>query len=182
MTLSIPLLRRATMPLLGLGLLLLVALPVLAQEPVEVRLDPTGSLAVRGTAALTATNGGTIATLDIAGLPAGTLAVSQLHAGSCAQPSASFAAMPFVTADTTGRGTATGPVRFRGDQDVPLQTFVDGDHVIVVTGFGLVLACGSIPRVALLPAAGEPGLLPPAGLLVALALLVLSGGLLLRRA
>ncbi len=182
MTLSIPSLRRVAMPLLGLALVLLVAGPVLAQEPVRVRLDPAGSSGVSGTATLTATNGGTSATLEIAGLPAGAASSAQLHAGTCAQPSASFASMPSVTADSNGRGTATGPVRFRGDQDVPLQTFVDGDHVIVVTGLGRVLACGSIPRVALLPTTGEPGLLLAAGLLGALGLFALGGGLLLRRA
>jgi hypothetical protein len=129
---------------------------VVAQEAVTVRLDPMGESGVSGTATLIAAGDGTNVTLDIKGLASGADARATMHAGTCAMPSASFAVLPDLKADATGRATATGSVLFHGTENVALATMADGEHIIAIQAGGQVVACGVIPK--LTPASAPPTL------------------------
>lgn len=105
---------------LRLGGVLLVMLTLLlwsdvgmAQGAVTVQLEPVGGSGVRGTAILTAAGEGTSVSFDVQGLPPGTSARATMQVSTCAMPSASFAALPDLTADAAGKATATGAVLFR---------------------------------------------------------------------
>ncbi|MDP8922730.1 MAG: hypothetical protein M3O34_07620 [Chloroflexota bacterium] len=172
-------------------LLLVRAEPASAQQSVTARLEPMAGSGASGTATLTAQDGGSRVSFDIVGLAPGASYPAQLHAGTCAQLSASFTSLGTLVADPTGRASASSPVLFRGTEPVPLATLVDGDRVIVVMGSQSVVACGAIPRLAAarvaqvpagLPATGEvdAGHRPGIGL-AALGLALLFVGLLLRR-
>lgn len=100
-------LRLHSLTLVALALLLLPGV-VIAQEVITVRLDPVGDSGVSSTATLIAAGDGTTVELEIKGLAPGADARSTMHAGTCAMPSASFAALPDLKADATGRATATG--------------------------------------------------------------------------
>jgi hypothetical protein len=108
-----------------------------------------------------------------------------MHANTCAMPSASFAALPELQADASGKATATGSVLFRGTDNVPLTSMADGGHIIAIQT-GQMVACGVIPPAAsvsgptTLPGTG--GVMPwlLAAVLVALGLCALSAGLFLR--
>ncbi len=117
-----------------------------AQQPVTVQLDPVAESGVSGTANLTAQDGATEASLEVTGLTPGSTAQSSLHAGTCDQASASFTAITELTAGDNGVATASGPVLFRGSDDVALTTMTDGDHIIAISSAGQLLACGSIPQ------------------------------------
>jgi len=155
----------------------------MAQEGITAQLDSVGDSGVSGTAVLIAAGDGTNVELDIKGLAPGVDARSTMHAGTCAMPSASFAALPDLKADATGRATATGSVLFRGTENVTLATMADGEHIIAIQAGGQVVACGVIPTLAPsgLPVTG--GVAP--SLIVALAgvlgLCALSAGLFLRQ-
>ena len=56
-----------------------------------------------------------------------------MHAGTCAMPSASFAPLPYLKADATGRTTATGLVLFHATENVALATMADGEHIKVTS-------------------------------------------------
>jgi hypothetical protein len=153
----------------GLGLpgilfliLALLFLPglVMAQEAVTVQLDSIAGSGVSGTATLTAAGEGTLVTLDIQGLAPGATAQGAMQANTCDMPSASFAALPELTADGSGRATASGAILFRGTDDVALATMADGAHVITIQT-GQVVACGVIP--ALASPASDPPALPATG-------------------
>jgi len=157
-----------------------------AQAAVTVQLDPMGGSGVSGTATLTAAGDGTNVTLDVKGLAPSTDARATMNANTCAMPSASFAALPDLKADATGRATATGSVLFRGTEAVALATMADGEHVIAIQA-GQVVACGVIPKLA---SASTPSTLPATGgtafpLMAAMAgilgFCVLSAGLFLRQ-
>lgn len=144
----------------ALALLASPSAPAAAQETVTVRLAAVGGSGVSGTATLTATDSGTAVLLDVAGLPAGASARATEHAGTCAQPSASFAELPTLSADASGRATVMGRVLFRASQDVALATIADGAHVIAVAVGEQRVACGTIPS----PGAGaRPSRLPATG-------------------
>ncbi len=158
----------------------------MAQEAVMVQLDPMGGSGVGGTAILTAAGEGTNVTLDVKGLAPGTEARATMNANTCAMPSASFAVLPALKVDATGRATATGSVLFRGTEAVALETMADGEHVINIQA-GQVVACGVIPKLApaatpaALPATGSaasPFVVAGAGIFGVCAL---SAGLVLRR-
>lgn len=158
----------------------------LAQEAVTVRLDPVSGSGVSGTATLTAAGEGTHVELDVQGLAAGTTAGATMQANTCAMPSASFAALPDLQADASGRAMATGSVLFRGTDNVSLATMADGGHVITVQA-GQMIACGVIPVLA---SASTPATLPGTGsaapwlmavIASVLGLCALSAGLFLRR-
>jgi hypothetical protein len=160
---------------------------VMAQEAITVRLDPVGESGVSGTATLTAAGDGTNVALDIQGLAPGADAQATMHAGTCEMPSASFAALPGLKADATGRATATGSVLFHGTEPVALATMADGEHIIAIQQAGQVVACGVIPK---LMSASAPPTLPVTGgaassLMAAgagvLGFCALSAGLLLRQ-
>ena len=79
-----------------------------------------------------------------------------MNAGTCDQPSASFAALPDLAADASGKAAATGKVLFRGAEDVALAAMADGQHVISIQT-DQVVACGAIPpSAAVAAAAGMP--------------------------
>ncbi len=153
--------------LLG-GLLLLMALlllpaTALAQETIPeqvgVNLDAVGGSGVSGTALLIAAGQGTNVTLEIQGLPAGADARAVMNAGTCAQPSASFATLPNLKADSNGKATASGPILFHGTEPVALATIADGQHIISIQT-DKVVACGVIPHLA---AVTGPAQLPTTG-------------------
>jgi hypothetical protein len=159
---------------------------VMAQEGVTVPLDPVGGSGVSGTATLTAAGEGTQVELVVEGLAPGTAARATMQANTCAEPSASFAALPDLTADASGTATATGSVFFRGTEDVALATMADGAHIIAIQTDQMV-ACGVIPTLA---PASAPAALPGTGgappwfkpiTAGILGLGILSAGLFLRR-
>lgn len=169
--------------IVGLALLLWPGMG-LAQEPVTVKLDPVGGSGVSGTATLTGAGEGTEVVLDVEGLAPGTAARATMQANTCAMPSASFATLPDLTADTTGRATVTGSILFRGTENVALATMADGAHIIAVQTEQMV-ACGVIPALA---SASAPAALPGTGgaaswltpvLMVSLGLCALLAGLFL---
>jgi hypothetical protein len=135
---------------LGIALAVLVLLLLTscttAQQAVSVQLDPMSGSGVSGTATLTAAGDGTNVTLDVQGLTPGADAQATMHAETCATPSASFAQLPALKADASGKATATGAVLFRGAEPVALATMADGAHVIAIQQGGQVVACGVIGR------------------------------------
>ena len=171
--------------LIVLALLLLPGL-VIAQEAVTVQLDPVDGSGVSGTATLTAAGEGTHVELDIQGLAPGAAARASMQANTCAMPSASFAALPDLQADATGRATATGSVLFRGTENVALATMADGEHTITIQT-EQVVACGVIPKLTsasaspTLPVTGGAALWLLAAIVGVLGLCALSAGLFLRR-
>lgn len=172
--------------MLALTLLLTLTGPAIAQEPVTVRLDPVAGSGVGGTATIEARDDAAAVTLDVAGLPLGASAQAIFRAGTCDRPSASFGLLGTLTADATGRARLTTTTARASATGVPvtlsLPLLTSGN--IAVQG----LACGNGPEAALepaeaarLPAAGGPPFLVVAGILGALGLFTLGGGLLLRR-
>lgn len=158
----------------------------LAQETVTVQLEPVGGSGVSGTAVLTAAGEGTTVELDVQGLAPGASARAAMQANTCAMPSASFAALPDLQADASGKAVATGSALFRGTDNVALATMADGGHVITVQT-GQMVACGVIPAAAsvsgptTLPGTGGATSWLLAAAVMALGLCVLSAGLFLRR-
>jgi hypothetical protein len=178
-------LRLPEISLVVLALLLLPGM-IMAQEEVVVRLEPVDGSGVSGTATLTAAGDGTHVRLDITGLAPGAAARGTMQAGTCAMPSASFAALPDLKADATDRATATGSVLFHGTENVALATMADGEHIIAIHTVQVV-ACGVIPKLA---SASAPPTLPVVGsaafsLIAAIAgvlgFCAFSAGLFLRR-
>lgn len=120
--------------------------PSRPQLSTSVRLDPAGGSHVHGVVGLVALpEGETRFELQLAGLVPGSSYGVQLHAGSPSVPSASFTEVASVTADASGRASATGLVRFRGTDDIPLLDIADGNHVITIVNSGRSVALGSIP-------------------------------------
>ena len=181
------LLRRLAACLLVMALVVASTGLAVAQGSVTVRLDPAGGSNVSGTATLTAEGQGTRVNLEVTGLAAGTDARTTLHAGTCATPGASAAALPALTAGANGQATASGMILFRGTENVALADIADGAHIIAVAGPDGTVACGQVPSLggaaggSRLPATGAatPGLL--AALLAGAGLLAAGGGLWLRR-
>jgi hypothetical protein len=134
---------------IALALLLLPGI-VLAQENILVQLESVNGSGVSGTATLSIAGEGTNVILDVEGLAPDSIAQGAMHAGTCAMPSASFAALPELQADPTGKATATGTILFRGTEDVALATMTDGEHIIVIQAEDVV-ACGVIPQLATPP-------------------------------
>jgi LysM repeat protein len=138
-----------------------------AQTPPQViaQLSPEGGSGVGGTATFAAAGDeahapnledATRVSLEVVGLAPGSSAQSSLHAGTCAQPGASAAALPDLTADSSGNATASGMILFRGSENVPFSTVADGDHVIRITAGGRGVACGAIPRQAAVSPSAQP--------------------------
>jgi hypothetical protein len=150
-----------SLPGISLVVLALLLVPgvLMAQEAVTVQLDPVGESGVSGTATLSAAGDGTDVALDIQSLAPGADARATMHANTCDMPSASFAALPDLKADATGRATATGSVLFRGTEPVALETMADGEHIIAIQT-GQVVACGVIPTPT---TASAPPALPGTG-------------------
>jgi hypothetical protein len=175
-------LRPLGISLVVLALLLLPGM-VMAQEAVTAQLDSVGGSGVSGTATLTAAGDATDVELDIKGLAPGADARSTMHAGTCAMPSASFAALPDLKADATGRATATGRVLFHGTENVALATMADGEHIIAIQAGGQVVACGTIPMLAPsgLPQTGGAAIPLAAAVAGVLGMFALSMALFLRQ-
>jgi LysM repeat protein len=126
-----------------------------ALPQVIVQLSPEGGSGVGGTATFVAAgdeahapdmDDATRVSLEVVGLPPNATAQSSLHAGTCAQPGASAAALPNLTADSSGNANASGMVLFRGSENVAFSTVADGSHIIRITSGDRVVACGAIPR------------------------------------
>jgi hypothetical protein len=119
----------------------------------SAQFTAAGGSGVSGTALLSSVDGGTRAVLDVAGLPPGVTAEVRLHAGTCGQPAASAVPLPDLTADPTGRARAAGTILFRGTEAVPLSTFLQGPHVIVISLPAGVVACGTLQAISAAPTA-----------------------------
>jgi hypothetical protein len=134
----------------GFTLVHLTHLPglVVAQEEITAQLDPVGDSGVSGTATLIAAGDGSNVELVIKGFSPGLDARSAMHAGTNTIPSASFAALPDLKADATGRTTATGSVLFRGTENIKLATMADGEHIIAIQAGGQIVARAVIPNSA----------------------------------
>ncbi len=152
-------LRRLVIVSLVAAVLLLPA-ATLAQAAVTVQIEPLTGSGVRGTAILTTAGEGTSVVLDVEGLAPGAEVRVTMQAGTCAMPSASFAELPGLTADATGRAEASGSVLFHSTESVALTTMADGQHVILVRDGDQVLACGVIPP---LPSDSGASTLPVTG-------------------
>lgn len=156
---QLPWLRLCGITLAVLAFLLSTGI-ILAQETVIVQLGPVGESDASGTATLAAEGEATHVTLDVVGLAPGVDARATMHAGTCTMPSASFAALPDLRADATGRAIATGQVLFHATENVALATMADGEHIIAIHAGEGVVACGVIPR---LTSASPPLALPVTG-------------------
>jgi len=135
---------------IGLWLVVLIMLlqaisVAVAREGVTVQLDQVGGSDVRGTATLNSAGEGTQVVLEVEGLAPGTTAGATMHANTCTEPSASFAALPKLTADPRGKAKATGSILYRDTEAVALATMADGAHIIAIRT-GRMVACGVIPR------------------------------------
>jgi hypothetical protein len=182
---------RRDEPVKNLPVLLIAAALVLpagvalAQSTFTVPFSSVGGSSASGSAVLTAAGNGTVVSLDITGLASGAPASAALHAGTCDAPSASFAALPGLTADASGRATASGQVLFRGTDPVALSTLADGGHVILINQSGQAVACAWIPQVENspvgMPRTGGPDALLRASILILGSTLLLAGGLAMRR-
>ncbi len=154
-----------------------------AQDGVTLQLEPVGGSSVSGTARLTAQGNGTQVSLEVSGLASGSTVRATLQAGTCDTPGASTAALPELTAEASGAASATGPILFRGTEQVALEAIADGAHTITVANADGVLACGIIPEPgttggsAGLPATGMLTLWMPALLLVGASLLASGAAL-----
>jgi Cu/Zn superoxide dismutase len=116
----------------------------LAVNPTEtVPLKAAGS-PVRGTVTAGAAGKGTRVVFKLRGLPANAAVRAVFQAGTCARPSASFAAAGSALADAKGVASWTGTIRFHGTP-VSWKTAADGGHLIAVVVGGKVVACGVIP-------------------------------------
>jgi hypothetical protein len=158
-----------------------------AQSTITVSFNPVGGSGVGGVAVLTTAGEGTQVSLDITGLDPDAMAIATLHAGSCDAPGASFATLPTLNADQSGRARAEGQVLFRGTDNVALPVIADGEHVIIINQHGKAAACASIPRVeglspspAGMPRSGGAALLIAVGSLVLAAGIAVGGGIALR--
>ena len=157
----------------------------LAQEYVDVQLDPVNDSGVSGTARVTAAGEGSEVTLNVSGLEANAEAQASLHSGTCDMPSASFAALPNLTADADGRASGSGTILFQGSENVALASIADGEHVIIVQSGGQNVACGVIPvgasvqQPSQLPETGGTGFPLAAVILGVAGLGALAGGLFL---
>jgi hypothetical protein len=172
--------------LLGVGLTFLVLGTAFAETAIPVRLDPIGGSGVSGTANLIAVGDGTEVSSSLTGLQPGVSYQVSVAGGTCATPGASVAPVFTATGDAQGRASGTGPVQFRGTDPVLLVALASGDHIVRVHQVGNAdVACGPIVQITSgiqhLPSTGGPGpaiLLGGAG---ALAAVLVTGGLDLRR-
>lgn len=132
----------------------------LAQEYVDVQFDAVNDSGVSGTARVTAAGDATEVSLNLSGLAPNAEAQASMHSGTCDLPSASFAALPALTADADGNASASGTILFQGSENVSLASIADGEHVIIVQSGGENVACGVIPVGA---SVQQPSQLPETG-------------------
>ena len=142
----LPLARFASFALLSaLVVLLAVRAFALAQQSVTVPLDAINKSNVTGTVILTANGDATNAVLDLSGLTPNAQGTATNYGNTCERPSASFATVASFTADASGSVHATGIVLFH-DENVPLASLVDGEHIIGIHSGRQFVACGVIPQ------------------------------------
>ncbi|MDQ3927604.1 MAG: hypothetical protein M3328_00500, partial [Chloroflexota bacterium] len=98
------------------------------------------------------------------------------------------ATLPDLTADASGRATGAGQVLFRGTESVALSAIADGEHIMFIGRSGQRVACAWIPQVQTEPASsvgmprtGSGDLLLVLGGLGIAGIVLLGGGLALRR-
>ncbi|MGH2355240.1 MAG: hypothetical protein ACRDJN_26825, partial [Chloroflexota bacterium] len=137
--------------LLG-GLLLANVTPAAAQAALTAPLAPIGGSSVQGSATIAEqADGGALLSIDLAGLSPGAAYRVQLHAGTCALPSASAGLLGTVMPDAAGEAhlrTDTAVASAAGARvALSLRDVADGDHVVAVrdAAAGALLACGAIP-------------------------------------
>ena len=111
---------------------------------VHVALRSTGGSRVTGSALVAAKSDGTRVTITLYGLAPKVAVRATLHAGTCAKPSASFAAIVSTKATAAGGATATAQILFRG-KPVSFIGIADGEHTVTVIAGSRVVACGAIP-------------------------------------
>ncbi len=181
--------------LLGLGMLALSVLVApahlaMAQQATTVRLAPVAGSGVSGTATIAARERSAIVTVEVSGLAPGASHAVRLHAGSCAQPSASGGHLGTLVADSSGQAMLTtehatasaggSPV------DLTLDVLADDTRTIMVQGPAGPVACSEISGLAAparpgLPATGASGVGMPSsmapGALTGLGLLLVALGL-----
>ena len=177
--------KKLTVLLVAAALMLSTG-AALAQGTFSVPFSQVGGSGVEGSGVLTATGEGTDVSLEITGLAAGSTATATLHAGTCAAPGASFAKLADLTADASGRATASGQVLFRGADPVALQDIADGQHIIAISQSGKMVSCTWIPVTEQIGPAGMPrtgggGLLLMVAALGFVGVVILGGGLALQR-
>ena len=102
---------------------------------------------VHGSAVVGANGAGTRASVNLAGLRAGTAVRVLLQSGTCRRHGASFALLVSGRASGTGAFRATGAARFHG-RPVGYGIVADGAHVITVVAAGRLVACGVIPGIS----------------------------------
>jgi hypothetical protein len=157
------LLKFRALPFLVLCLLVIAGLLPApragAQTAIMGQITPLEDSTVTGTMSVSSdAQGAAVLSVSLNGLPAGTGAQINLHAGTCSMPSASVLNLLTVTADTTGRASATTPVALSEGVRMSLAQVADGQHIIVVTTGSVAVACGAIPAIG----AGSGGALTAA--------------------
>jgi hypothetical protein len=163
---------------IGFAVLVAVASAQIA-DTVVVDLEAVEGSSVAGSVILTASGERTFVDLGVNGLTPGATYTVTLHGGTCDQPSASFTALPTLTAGADGRAMGSGEVLFHGTDPVSLSSIADDEHVVIVADDNGVVACAVIPpriAAAIPAAAGNAG--PEAshgGIAVVLGALGLAG-------
>jgi hypothetical protein len=142
----------------GIGALAIALALVVAQSwltpagktttfPLQAPKDSSASGTVAITSGLGAQDPATLS-LDVAGLAPGQTYPVQLHAGTCAEPSASAGFLGNVTGDATGRATLTTTTARASAAGAAVTLtpalLADGDHVVEIQGTQVV-ACASVP-------------------------------------
>ncbi len=173
------------------ALLLAAALtgPVSADWPMLIPLAPPGPPGVSGHATVTSAGPDrAVVTVEMNGLTAGPSYVVHLHAGTCANPSASFGVLGTLVPDATGKATLTASSALisatGAATDLTLGGVADGEHVLALKISG-ILACSAIPKMtafpAQLPTAGDPTVVQTAALAGSVGVFGLAAGAFLRR-
>jgi hypothetical protein len=116
----------------------------LAVNPTETVLLKAAGSPVKGTVTAGAAGKGTRVAFKLRGLSANATVRAVFQAGTCARPSASFAAAGAAVADAKGLASWTGTIRFHS-APVSWKTAADGGHLIAVVVGAKVVACGVIP-------------------------------------
>jgi hypothetical protein len=178
--------RPRQVSLFVLFAVVLLATPAHAQETVRAQLSEQNDSGVGGTATFSFTHPDTRALVELKGLDPGATARITVHAGGCSRPSASFVALPDVSADAKGNATADGLLLFQGREAVELNTIADGEHSISVAQGDRALACGEVPKLGQAAAepddiSSEPPWIPIAGILT-IVVLAAAAILAMRRA
>lgn len=178
--------KRLSILLIALGLLLTTGV-AMAQSTFTVPFAATNNSTVDGYAVLTMAGKGTDINLNFTGLAPNSAAIANLHAGTCDMPSASFSRLPGLNSDATGKATASGQILFHDTDPVALQDVADGQHVIAIYQGGQMVSCGWIPQMEPLT---QPGGMPRTGgsgsnldalAFVAVALVIVASGIMIRR-